>query len=94
MSLVRRVSERIRKSFRRRQRPVITKTGDTVDARPVQKGCIRCKIALLDGTDLTIDVEVCHGLCTYLALPPVSNICIPLSRTFARKENCLISLWE
>jgi len=57
MSVVRRISERIRKSFRRKQRPLITKTSDTVDARPVQKGCIRCKIALLDGTDLTIDVE-------------------------------------
>ena len=58
MSVVRRLSERIRKSFRRKQRPIITRTADTVDAKPVKKGCIRCKIALLDGSDLTIDVEV------------------------------------
>ncbi|XP_065053913.1 band 4.1-like protein 5 isoform X2 [Rhopilema esculentum] len=56
MSIVRRLSERIRKSFRRRPRPGYS-TADTVDARPVKKGCIRCKIALLDGSDLTIDVE-------------------------------------
>lgn len=61
MSVVRRVSERIRKSFRKRQRPTITRTTDAVDARPVKKGCIRCKIALLDGNDLTVDVEVCFG---------------------------------
>ena len=57
--LVRRMSERIRKSFRQKRRPVVARAADTIDARPVKKGCIRCKIALLDGNDLTIDVEVC-----------------------------------
>ena len=61
MSIVRRLSERIRKSFRRRPRPGYS-TADTVDARPVKKGCIRCKIALLDGSDLTIDVEVTNKM--------------------------------